>query len=356
MTAPGGSGGLDRSQGLDLDLDVRSPVRTLARRPSPYRLAVTAALVVGTVLGAAVGVARTSAPVPVARALVTMRLQGAVLTDAATAPRPAGGSAAGPVSGRASAVLALSVQNLGNAPLLAERLAVAAGAGLRAGEFPVGWTVSPGDRRSLTLRVPLACPGGTEAIRATLLVRPSPEDGDPQGGASPAGAPPGGPIEQGGPVAADVMILGRLAIPGGLCYGLDTLLPLGWQEPARATAWRVDTDGTAHLSVGGLAPDVTDVVSAEIDDVLIPVHQGPVLVREGRADLTLGVPQTGCQTTASRPVIGTGIQLLVAGPEGSRYSHVPIDETVADWLMAAFAASCPDSPAGPSAIRPGLGE
>jgi len=335
VTAVGGSGGLDhgpergRHPDLDLDLDVRSPARTPAPRPSPYRLAVTAALVVGAVLGAAVGVARTSTTGPVPQALVTMRLQGAVLTGA-----PA-------TVGSASAVLALSVQNLGSAPLVAESLAVAPGAGLRAGDFPVGWTVPPGDRRGLTLRVPLACPGGTQAIRATLLVRPSPEDGATREGAR---------------QEAGVMILGRLAVPGGLCFGLDTFLPLGWQEPARTTAWRVDADGTAHLSVSGLAADVTDVVSAEIDDVLIPVRQGPVLVRGGRADLTLGVPQTGCQTTASRPVIGTGIQLLVAGPEGSRYSHVPIDRTVASWLMAAFAASCPDSPSGPSAIRPGLGE
>jgi hypothetical protein len=255
-----------------------------------------------------------------ARLAVTLELRGVALAEAPTA------------------LLELRLENVGD---LAETAADATvrGAGMVPTTVPLNRTVQPGAPEVVPLRVPLSCTRGH---------RP----GDLAEAAVRLGAAgPGAPTA---PERTTVQALpvGALGAPGGLCSTADATLPNGWAEPATAADRSFAADRSLRVTVTGLPADVTDVVGADADGVLVAVRDAPVAVRAGRVTLVLDPPPPGCRPADGRPVVPTGVQLLVQGGDGLRFSYLAMGADVAAWLAPAVSGSCPDGPIAASTVRP----
>jgi hypothetical protein len=151
--------------------------------------------------------------------------------------------------------------------------------------------------------------------------------------------------------------IGQVGQPGGLCAAADAILPRGWQTPGRATGWFF-TGGVLDLTVAGLPAGGTRIASVEAAGVRLPQVQTPPGVDGGVARLRLGAPSAGCPSAGIQPVVPTGLEVNVETPAGLRTSHVSVGAAVAQWLMDAFAISCPARSGNPalsknsSALRP----
>jgi len=309
---------------VDLDAERAAPSPRPPRRWHPDRVALLALAVAGLVVGAGLS-GGTSAPAPpAAQLLVTLELRGVALGDQPTA------------------VLTVGLQNVGAETVVADEITVS-GAGLVPATRRIGRTVATGAYDTATVRVPLSCSRSAgQPARGTVRLRLLPS------------ALPHEVLAE-GPSTVSAVLVGYLARHGGLCSAADAALPDGWAEQARATSWTFGPQGSLLLVLGGLPADVTDLLAAQADGVIVPVPQAPVPVQGGSATVQLGAPRSGCRAVGARAVVPTGLQFLAHAAEGSRYVYVPIDLTVADWLMRAFVDACPDSPGGPSAVRPLLG-
>jgi hypothetical protein len=307
-----------------VDLDAVAAVRPAPRHRLRYRT-VSAALAVGGLLaGALLAGIEVGGRAGTGQLLATLDLRGIVLSN------------------RPVAVLVLTLLDVGDAPVLADEVAVS-GAGLVPTTRPLARTIRPDVLASVSVEVPLSCTrqdGAGLPARAFVTTRP----------ARGTAAPPSGRS-----ATTEAAPVGRLMRQGGLCSAADEALPAGWQEQATATSWSSGTDGILTVDVAGLPANVSDVFAIQADGVIVPVPDAPVAVRSGTATLRLGVPGTDCQAVGTHPLVPTGLQLLVHSDDISRFVYVPVDLAVADWMMQAFVASCPQSPGGPSAVRPLLG-
>jgi hypothetical protein len=287
-------------------------------------MAVVAILLAGLVAGAVTGAAAHPPPVPGVQPLVTVRLRAIVLGE-----RPA-------------AVLTLGLESLGGEPLVAQDAEVS-GAGLEPTTVTLTRTLRPGVPEEADVSAPLTCSGNEGAgtpVRVVVRLRLP-------GGAATAGAPAAGAS-----TSVTALQIGTAGVRGGLCSTADATLPGGWLEQARAVTWSIGAGRVVHVSIEDLPLDVTDVISAQAGAVLLPLPDAPVPVSAGDAALDLGVPTPGCRDTAAASVVPTGLQLLVHGRDGVRYSYVPVGIALADWLGEAFTSTCPDSPGSASAVRP----
>jgi len=308
---------------VDLDAEHEHPARAV-RSWHPYRAALVAVALLGLVAGTLSGT-RSTGSGAAGQLLVTLELRGIVLGDHPTA------------------VLTLGLQNVGDAPTEAQEVTLS-GAGLVPVTQRLLRTVWPGATDLTTVEATVSCTrqdGAGLPARAVVHLGPAPGASVPEVARTPA--------------TATAVPVGLLTRTGGLCSAADATLPEGWLQEARAASWTFGPDESLRLEVVGLPPDVTELVAAFADGVTIPVPQAPVPVRNGRATVLLGPPGSGCRAVGNRPIVSTGVQLAGHSKDGTRSAYVPVDLTVADWLMRAFVAACPDSPGGPSAVRPLLG-
>jgi hypothetical protein len=318
------------SQAPPVDLD--GALEPSARR-RPHRVALPAALLAGLAIGATTAVgAHRPPPAGARQTLVTVRLRAVVMAE------------------RPTAVLALDLQDLGAEPLVAQDVQVS-GAGLEPTTLALGRTLRPGLQDEVDLPAPLSCSrdrGAGTPVRAVVRLRPADVV------QVPGGAMNGTPAtSNGGAGSVPALPIDAAATPGGVCSAADTALPNGWLEPARSPGSTVGSDGVLHLRVEGLAADVSEVIGAQADSVLLPMPGAPVPVRAGGAALDLGVPAPTCSALAAGTVLPTGLQLLLAGGSGPRHSYLPVGTALAQWFGRAAARTCPDGPGGASTVRSG---
>jgi len=310
---------------VDLDAEQDPPTPAPVRTWHPYRAALVGVALLGLVAGSLLAGTASAGSGSTGQLIATLELRGVVLTDHPTA------------------VLALDLQNVGDAPAVAEEVTVS-GAGLVPVTQRLLLTIWPGATERTTVEATVSCSlqdGAGQPPQAAIQLHPA----------------PGASVQEAARTSRSAVAVpvGLLARRGGLCSAADATLPEGWLTQARATGWVFGPDDSLRLDVTDLAADVTDVVAAQADGIIVPVPQAPVAVHGGAVRLELGAPGSGCQAVGNRPVVPTGLQLLVHTSEGTRFVYVAVDLTVADWLMRAFVAACPDSPGGPSAVRPLLG-
>jgi hypothetical protein len=319
---------------LDLDAD---PPGVVVRRREPVRLAVvTAAVVVGALGGAALAsLSRPSLPPAPSPTVAVITLDTVVLD-----PVP-------------SAVLALRVDNLGQARQLVRDVHVSGG-DVADAVVAVGQELPAGGGVDARVVVPLRCdvtpaPG---ADRISAMVRIAAADA---GGGVVPGA--GGSATSHQPATGTVDVravgVGRAAQLGGMCAAADAVLPGGWRSPAHVAAQRLDGD-ELDLAVTGLPADATRIVWIDADGILLPQSRLDPGIRAGTARLRVPPPAPGCRDTGVRPVVPTGLQLHLEGPGGLRSAYAPVGAVVAQWLMDAYGRSCPELPAGPVAPAPVL--
>jgi hypothetical protein len=316
---------------LEVDLDdVAEPTRTdAAGSPVPRALATSArhpfraALVTAGLVGVLTGTVLSSSSAPPAPALPSQQVAVMSLRSVVLAPRP-------------SAVLQLSLENDGDVHQIADQVTISGG-GLVGAPVQVGHDVPPQGRDDATLTVPLQCGPGQAggAVSATVRLR--------EVSTSPVLTTSDIPV----------VTVGKLAHAGAVCAAADDVLPYGWREQAHVVRWSL-TGTTVDLTVSGLPSDVTDLVSVQADGVFLPAPSGTGAVRSGQLTVSLTPPSPGCRDGGVRPVAPTGLQLLVIGAGGMRYSYVPIGPPIAGWLMDAYVRACPSNPNGPSAVRTGF--
>jgi hypothetical protein len=306
-----------RTDGVPVEVDLDQVTGPSVRQRHPFRGVLVALGVCGLLGGAALRATQQPPPAPQPlRVVATVGLNAVHLE-----PQP-------------SADLEVHVTNRGDQRLVADTADVTGG-GVATTEALLGIDLPPGGDQVATATVPLRCSPSADAtvpvgVRITLRAAIS------------------------GPALPDVEVAavttGPVADTAGLCAAADRTLPEGWRTPVRVVR--------SSLTAGRLTATVTDlpdgplqVLAVQADGWLLPWSDAPPTVRDRTVELRLDPPSPECRDGGVRPVLPTGLQVMVASASGTYPVYAAIGADAAQWLADAFAGSCPSRPNGPPAVR-----
>jgi hypothetical protein len=142
--------------------------------------------------------------------------------------------------------------------------------------------------------------------------------------------------------------VGRLAQSGGLCAAADATFPLGWRAMVRPTTWD-PTGDHVHVVALGLPPEASLLAQVQTNGIPLEILAATV-GSDHSLDLSVR-PGVTCTAQTPHPIVLTGLELLLLGPDGMVQAYLPLGPAFADWMMEAFVRACPAHPDGPSSVR-----